>query len=47
MAKPAKKPEPAAEQVFDVAISFLVADEKVASTIKSKLCRPQRVLLPA
>jgi hypothetical protein len=37
MAKPAKKPEPAAEQVFDVAISFLVADERVASTIKSKL----------
>ncbi len=37
MAKPAKKPEPAAEQVFDVAISFLVADEKVASSIKSKL----------
>jgi hypothetical protein len=37
MAKPAKKSEPAAEQVFDVAISFLVADEKVASTIKSKL----------
>lgn len=37
MAKPATKPEPAAEQVFDVAISFLVADEKIASTIKSKL----------
>jgi hypothetical protein len=37
MAKPATKPEPAAEQVFDVAISFLVADEKVASAIKSKL----------
>ena len=37
MAKSAKKPEPAVEQVFDVAISFLVADERVASTIKSKL----------
>jgi hypothetical protein len=37
MAKPAKKPETAAEQVFDVAISFLAADEKVASSIKSKL----------
>jgi hypothetical protein len=37
MAKSAKKPEPAAEQVFDVAISFLVADEKIASTIKSKV----------
>jgi len=35
MAKSAKKPEPAVEQVFDVAISFLVADERVASTIKS------------
>jgi hypothetical protein len=37
MAKSAKKPEPAVEQVFDVAISFLVADERVASTIESKL----------
>jgi hypothetical protein len=37
MAKSAKKPEPAVEQVFDVAISFQVADERVASTIKSKL----------
>lgn len=37
MTKPTKKPEAAAEQVFDVAISFLVADEKIASTIKSKL----------
>jgi hypothetical protein len=26
-----------AEQVFDIAISFLVADERIASTIKSKL----------
>ncbi len=37
MAQPAKKSEPAVEQVFDVAISFLVADEKTASAIKSKL----------
>lgn len=35
MAKSAKKLEPAVN--FDVAISFLVADEKTASSIKSKL----------
>ncbi len=37
MAKPTKNPEPAAEQAFDVALSFLVADENVASAIKAKL----------
>lgn len=37
MAKPANKPDPAGDQVFDVAISSLIADEKVASAIKSKL----------
>ena len=46
MAKPAKKPEPAAEQVFDVAISFLVADERVARTIKSKLLGLNVVFYP-
>lgn len=37
MAKPAKKSEPAVNPVVDVAISFLVADEKIASTINAKL----------
>ena len=47
MAKPAKKPEPAAEQVFDVAISSLRAHEKVGKRHQVKDLRPQRVLLPA
>lgn len=37
MAKSKKICEPAVEQSFDVAISFLVADEKLASAIRSKL----------
>lgn len=37
MTKSAEKLEQAAEHVFDVAISFLVADQRIASTIKSKL----------
>jgi hypothetical protein len=32
-----KRPDPAPAHVYDVAISFLVADEKIASALKSKL----------
>jgi hypothetical protein len=37
MPESAKKPEPGGAHVYDVAISFLVADQGIASTIKSKL----------
>jgi hypothetical protein len=37
MPKAAKKPESLAVHVYDVAISFLVADQNIASAIKSKL----------
>ena len=37
MANPAKKTQSTVQEAFDVAISFLVADEKIASAIKSKL----------
>jgi hypothetical protein len=37
MAKATVKAKPAPEPVYDVAISFLVADEKIASAIKTRL----------